>query len=210
MVNAYWSGMLTGASLIIAIGAQNAFVLTQAIRHNHALAVAALCATLDALLIAAGVCGIGTLVAQNTILHAVASLGGAAFLLWFGAKSLAEAFKRQSLSVGQDPAQESRGLLPTITATLAVSLLNPHVYLDTVVMLGAISANFQGNGRFAFGAGAASASLVWFFTLSLAGSMLAPLFNRPKAWQVLHLLVTLMVWWVAVGLLRSYFSAFAA
>ena len=197
--------MLTGASLIIAIGAQNAFVLTQAIRHNHALAVAALCALLDALLIAAGVCGIGTLVAQNTILHAIASLGGAAFLLWFGGKSLAEALKRQSLSVEASNGQGSRGLFPTLAATLAVSLLNPHVYLDTAVMLGAISANFPGDGRFAFGAGAASASLIWFFTLSLAGSMLAPLFSRPRAWQILHLLVTIMVWWVAAGLLRSYF-----
>ena len=203
MTSAYFTGMLTGASLIIAIGAQNAFVLTQAIRHNHALAVAGLCAILDALLIGAGVCGVGTLVAQNEYLHATASLGGAAFLLWFGAKSLAEAFKKQSLSVDQP--SESRRLLPTLTATLAVSLLNPHVYLDTVVMLGAISSNFPGQGRYAFGAGAATASLIWFFTLALAGSMLAPLFRKPRAWQVLHLLVTLMVWWVAANLLRGYF-----
>ena len=101
MTSAYCTGMLTGASLIIAIGAQNAFVLTQAIRHNPALAVAGLCALLDALLIGAGVCGVGTLVAQNEYLHATASLCGAAFLLWFGAKSLAEAFKKQTLSVDQ-------------------------------------------------------------------------------------------------------------
>ena len=100
---------------------------------------------------------------------------------------------------------ESRGLRPTFTGTLAVARLTPPVSLDTVVRLGAISSNFPGQGRYAFGAGAATASLLWFFTLALAGSMLAPLFRKPRAWQVLHLLVTLMVWWVAANLLRGYF-----
>lgn len=209
MINAspYLAGLVTGASLIIAIGAQNAFVLTQAVRHNHALAVATLCATLDALLIAAGVCGVGTLIAESRVLSGIASLGGAAFLFWFGARSLMEAFKSNSLDAETASPGGRSGLLPTLAATLAVSLLNPHVYLDTVIMLGAVSANFPGQGRYLFGAGAASASLVWFFSLSLAGTMLAPLFKKPGAWRVLHLAVTLMVWWVAVTLLVAFFKA---
>lgn len=201
--HAYWQGLFMGASLIIAIGAQNAFVLAQGVRRNHALAVAALCAMLDALLIAAGVCGLGTLVANNEFLKGAASLGGAAFLIWFGARSLADAFKTRGLEAD---AGIRPGLGPTLGATLAVSLLNPHVYLDTVVMLGAISGNFPGLGRYYFGAGAATASLIWFFSLSLAGSVLAPVLRRPSAWRVVNLLVCLMVWWVAAGLLRGWFA----
>lgn len=197
-------GFLVGAGLIVAIGAQNAFVLTQAVKRNHAMAVAAVCAALDALLIAAGVLGIGTLVASNTILQTAASLGGAAFLIWFGAKSLCEAFKEHSLEAGEDA---QRGLGPTLTATLAVSLLNPHVYLDTVIMLGAISGNFPGSGRYWFGLGAATASFLWFFGLSLAGRAMAPLFQKALAWRVLHLCVCLMVWRVAATLLHAWFTS---
>ncbi len=199
---AYWQGMGMGAGLILAIGAQNAFVLTQGIRRNHALAVSALCALLDALLIAAGVCGLGALVSENILLKHTAALGGAAFLLWFGARSLASAFKQNVLSADAEPV---RGLGATLAATLAISLLNPHVYLDTVVMLGAISGNYAGDGRYLFGAGAATASVLWFFSLGLAGALLAPLFARPRAWQVLNTLVCLTVWWIAAGLLREYF-----
>lgn len=200
---AYYQGIIMGASLIIAIGAQNAFVLTQAIRRNHALSVAALCAVIDALLIAAGVCGLGTLVAGNAILRGIAALGGAAFLIVFGAKSLADARKTQGLEAC---GRVSYGLAPTLGATLAISLLNPHVYLDTVIMLGAISGQFPGEGRYWFGLGAASASVVWFFSLSFAGSALAPIFKKAAAWRVINLLVCLMVWWVAAGLLRGYFA----
>lgn len=202
-VGAYTQGFFMGAGLIIAIGAQNAFVLAQSIRRNHALPVAALCALIDALLIAAGVCGLGALVAGNETLRGAAALGGAGFLLVFGAKSLADARKSQGLYAY---GAVRPGLASTLGATLAVSLLNPHVYLDTVVMLGAVSAQFSGVGRYWFGMGAASASLVWFFSLSLAGSALAPLFKKPAAWRAVNLLVCLMVWWVAAGLLRGYFA----
>ncbi len=191
-----------GASLIIAIGAQNAFVLTRAVRRDHALTVAAVCTLIDAALIAAGVCGLGALVAGNTLLKTGAAAGGALFLFWFGAKSLAAARKDHSLRMEEDGCRET-ALGPTLAATLAVSLLNPHVYLDTVVMLGAVSGSFPGGERYLFGAGAATASLIWFFGLSLAGALLAPLFMRPLAWKILHGLVCLMVWWVAAGLVRG-------
>ena len=191
-----------GAGLIIAIGAQNAFVLTQGIRRNHALAVAGLCALLDILLIAAGVCGLGRLVAENDALKHTATLGGAAFLIWFGFRSLSAARKKDVLAANSSGVQ---GLGPTLAATLAVSLLNPHVYLDTVVMLGAISGNYADTGRYAFGAGAATSSTLWFFALGLAGALLAPLFAKPRSWQILNLLVCLTVWWIAASLLCGYF-----
>ena len=201
-LTAYWQGMGMGAGLIIAIGAQNAFVLTQGIRRNHAVAVAGLCALIDILLIAAGVCGLGRLVAENEVLKHTAALGGAAFLIWFGFRSLISACKQSTLAAGNAQVQ---GLGPTLAATLAVSLLNPHVYLDTVVMLGAISGNYPDTGRYAFGAGAAVSSSLWFFVLGLAGTLLAPLFAKPRSWQILNLLVCLTVWWIAASLLRGYF-----
>lgn len=202
----FFAGMFTGAGLIIAIGAQNAFVLTQAIRRNHALAVAALCALIDVLLIAAGVCGMGALISGNPRFLLFSAVGGAAFLLYFGARSLKSAFSAQSLSVAENAAEGQSGLLQTVGATLAVSLLNPHVYLDTVIMLGAISANFPGQGALVFGLGAATASLLWFFSLSLAGRLLAPVFKKPRSWQVLHVIVTATVWWVAYRLISGYLS----
>jgi L-lysine exporter family protein LysE/ArgO len=201
---AFLAGLGMGASLIVAIGAQNAFVLTQAIRRDHALAVAALCSLLDALLIAAGVCGLGAWVAGNAVLKNVAALGGAVFLLCFGARSLANARKEQSLGTDEAP---GAGLGPTLSTALAVSLLNPHVYLDTVVMLGAVSGSYPGAERYIFGAGATTASFLWFFGLSLAGGLLAPLFLRPAAWKIINILVCLTVWWIAFGLIRSFFSS---
>ncbi len=201
----YWQGLSMGASLIIAIGAQNAFVLTRSIRHEHALAVSATCALIDVLLIAAGVCGIGTLVATNATLRGIAALGGAAFLVWFGARSLCAALRTQRLAANGSEGHPP-GLTATLAATLAVSLLNPHVYLDTVVMLGAISGNYPGNGRYIFGAGAATSSVLWFFSLCFAGSRLTPVFNNPRAWQYLNLFVCLLVWWIAATLLYGYFK----
>ena len=132
--------------------------------------------------------------------------GGAAILLYFRASSFSEAFRRQCLHVNEPDCNGNQGLLTTLGATLAVSLLNPHVYLDTVVMLGTISANFPGQGKYVFGLGAASASITWFLSLSITGRLLAPIFKNPKAWQVLHLIVTATVWWVAYSLIHGYIS----
>ncbi|WP_051257954.1 LysE/ArgO family amino acid transporter [Desulfovibrio cuneatus] len=199
MISAYLSGFATGASLIIAIGAQNAFVLVQGIRREYHIICAALCATLDALLIAAGVLGVGTFVASNPYLRLGSGIGGALFLAWFGAGALRSAIHAGKMDVSTQQAG-GRGLRQTVLALLAVSLLNPHVYLDTVVLLGAISGNYAGDGRYFFGAGAITASVVWFFCLALGGALLAPVFARPLAWRVLYLIVCGMVWLVAAGL----------
>lgn len=211
MLSSFFAGMGIGASLIIAIGAQNAFVLVQGIRRNHHLLVAGICALVDALLISAGVLGIGAIVASSPVLRLIAGVGGVLFLFVFGLKSFLSVRKQETLSANGGPNSASgrqgddrtANLKRTVLATLAVSLLNPHVYLDTVIMLGAISGNHAGDARYAFGLGAMSASFIWFFTLSWCGGLLAPVFAKPRAWQVLSVIVGLTVWAIAFGLARE-------
>jgi len=197
MLAAFSQGFGVGGGLIVAIGAQNAFVLSQSVRRNHAFAVALLCSLCDALLIGAGVAGLGAAVAASPALGRIAAWGGAAFLFWYGLGAL-----RSLLRGGQlDPAaQPPASLRATLAATLAVTLLNPHVYLDTVVLLGSLSGQFPGSGRYLFGAGAACASLVWFLALGLGGRLLAPAFTRPAAWRVLDALVCATMWAIGAGM----------
>lgn len=198
---AYVQGLLLGASLIVAIGAQNAFVLARGVRGRHVLAVAGVCSLCDAALIGAGVLGVGRAVAASPALSLGAAWGGAAFLAWFGLGALRRALGTQALDPDAGARDEPLGRV--LAATLAVSLLNPHVYLDTVVLLGGLSARFQGPDRLLFGAGAATASVVWFFSLGLGGRVLAPLFASPRAWRVLDALVCATVWSMAAGLVRQ-------
>lgn len=187
-----------GAGLIIAIGAQNAYVLVEALRRNQHFLLAAICALIDAALIAAGVLGLGSAVAASPTLRLVTGLGGAAFLLWFGWGSARAALRADAMNLAEGGARPT--LKKTVLGLLAVSLLNPHVYLDTVVMLGSISGSY-GAGRHVFGLGAATASVIWFFSLAFFGARLAPIFARPRAWRVLYSLVALMVWGIALRLL---------
>ncbi|MEW5773929.1 MAG: LysE/ArgO family amino acid transporter, partial [Thermodesulfobacteriota bacterium] len=169
MVGAYLSGLGVGAGLIVAIGAQNAYVLARGVRGNHHLAVAGVCALCDLLLIAAGVLGLGTAVAAHPWLAAAVGWGGAAFLFWYGALALRAALRPRGLAARQDGDLTRRA---AVMAALAVSLLNPHVYLDTVVLLGSVSGSFPGRERWLFGLGAGTASVLWFFGLGLGGRAL--------------------------------------
>ena len=192
-------GLGLGASLIIAIGAQNAFVLRQGIRREQAALVAAICTACDALLLTAGSLGIGGIVAHLPLLARLTSLGGALFLLFYGLRAFRSARHPGSLDV-------SAAALPRssmIASTLSVSLLNPHVYLDTVVLVGGLAAQYAAFPRLFFTVGAISASCIWFFSLTLGAAKLAPLFQRPRAWQVLDCVVGIVMWTIAVGLLRS-------
>lgn len=209
MLAIYFQGLFMGAGLIIAIGAQNAYVLMQAVRRNHHFLLAGICALIDMTLIGVGVSGVGTFIASSQTLRLIASLGGAAFLLWFGFGAARSA--RQSIHMNiEGSAGPKDNLKKILLALLAVSLLNPHVYLDTVVMLGAISGSYPGNGRYIFGLGAITASFIWFFSLAFFGSWLAPVFSRPKAWQVLNALVAIMVWMIAASLLFGVWRELAA
>ncbi|WP_264981091.1 LysE/ArgO family amino acid transporter [Pseudodesulfovibrio portus] len=197
-MTAFISGFGMGGGLIVAIGAQNAFVLTQGVRRNHHVAVAALCIFCDAVLISFGVTGVGTLVASNPTLGMIAAWGGAAFLAWYGFSALKSAISGGSLDAGTE---EGRGLRHTLTLTLAVTLLNPHVYLDTIVFMGSISGQFPTPDRYLFGAGAITASFCWFVGLTLCGRMLAPLFSRPVTWRILDSVVCLTMWIIAASLI---------
>ena len=197
MWQSYLNGLLVALGLIMAIGTQNAFVLAQSLRREHHLPVAALCVVCDALLVAAGVFGLATVLAQSPVLLAVARWGGAAFLIWYGACALRRAFSKQSLDQGDN--LKVRSLRAVLLSALAVTLLNPHVYLDTVLLIGSLGAQQAVPGAYALGA--ASASLVWFFTLALGAAWLAPWLARPATWRLLDLLVAAMMFTVAAQLL---------
>tara|TARA_R110000737_G_scaffold84231_2_gene116723 strand:+ start:736 stop:1338 length:603 start_codon:yes stop_codon:yes gene_type:complete len=194
---AYWAGFGLGLSLILAIGAQNAFVLRQGILRQHVLAVVLACALSDALLIAAGVAGFGRLVTALPWLSEVMRLGGAAFLLVYGALALRNALR------GGDALEAASGPAPSLLQTLAICLTltwaNPHVYLDTVVLLGAVAADYD--DRTSFAIGAMTASIVFFTTLGFGARLLAPVFRKAMAWRVLNASVALVMWSIAASLL---------
>ncbi|MGE8146922.1 LysE/ArgO family amino acid transporter [Pseudomonas frederiksbergensis] len=199
MWQSYVNGLLVAAGLIMAIGTQNAFVLAQSLRREHHLPVAALCVVCDALLVAAGVFGLATVLAHNPTLLAVARWGGAVFLIWYGSQALRRACAKQSLEQGEN--QTVRSLRAVMLSALAVTLLNPHVYLDTVLLIGSLGAQQTEPG--AYVVGAASASLLWFFTLALGAAWLAPWLARPSTWRILDLLVAVMMFTVAFQLITA-------
>jgi len=197
MGDAAFSGFLISFGLIAAIGAQNAFVLRQGLRREHVLAVVLFCALSDATLIGAGVSGFA--LAADTLPKVQAWLiwGGIAFLVWFGFKSFRSAWQAGGgLSAASGGAAPLSGVLLTLAA---ITWLNPHVYLDTVVFLGSISTRYPGR-EVAFAAGAALASLTFFTTLGFGARLLAPLFARPRAWQVLDFGVGVTMWSIAASL----------
>jgi L-lysine exporter family protein LysE/ArgO len=195
----FFTGFATSAGLIIAIGAQNAFVLSQGVRREHHWPIAALCSFIDAVLITLGIAGMGVLIAQSEVILQLITWGGALFLFWYGANALRSALRDEVLDLSEN---QFSGLRSALLATLALSLLNPHVYLDTLVLLGGIGGQYPEYDRYWFGAGAALFSFLWFFSLSLGARWLAPLFRRPVSWRVLDGLVCLMMWTLA-GLLLS-------
>lgn len=197
---AFLRGLGIGASLIIAIGAQNAFVLKQGLLRQYVLTSVMICTICDIVLIYAGVAGMGALIASSPSLLLAAKWGGAAFLTWYGARSAWAAIAPGTL------AADAAGVIPSHAAValsaLSFSLLNPHVYLDTVVLLGAIGAQEVGPARTAFTVGAMSASTLWFVTIGYGARLLAPLFAKPAAWRVLDGLIALVMWAIAISLLR--------
>jgi L-lysine exporter family protein LysE/ArgO len=194
MLSAALAGFLTSMTLIVAIGAQNAFVLRQGIRREHVLPVVAVCATADALLITAGIAGLGALITNHPTVLSVTRYGGAAFLLVlaFGA------FRRARRPEVLDPAAAGPASLSAVLTTcLALTFLNPHVYLDTVVLLGSL-AHQHDPGAWAFGVGAVLASVTWFTALGFGAAFLRPVFARPRSWQVLDVIIGVVMATLAV------------
>ena len=194
------SGLGLGLALIVAIGAQNAFVLRQGLRGEHVVAVVAVCALSDLVLIAAGVAGTGALLDRAPGAVELVRWAGAAFLLGYGGLAARRALRPAG---GLHTASEQgTPLLPTVLTASALTWLNPHVYLDTVVLLGSVAAA-QGDLRWHFGAGAAVGSLLWFSALGAGARLLRPVFARPGAWRVLDAGIALVMAALAVGLVRG-------
>ncbi len=199
MSNALIAGFLLSFSLILAIGAQNAFVLRQGLRREHVLAVVFACALSDAVLIAAGVAGFSTLVTGNPWIEPVFRYGGAAFLIVYGLRSFWSAWRNRGEAL--NPAEDAPARLGRVlVTTLALTWLNPHVYLDTLVLIGSISTQYDSEALW-FGLGAVSASFVFFFSLGYGARLLRPFFAKPSAWRVLDVLVGVVMLGIAAGLL---------
>ena len=200
MLRAALDGFLLGASLIIAIGAQNAFVLRQGLKREFVFVVCMICAASDALLIAAGVAGLGTLVRQSPNLVAVVTIGGAAFLILYGLRAFFRAARPETMRAA---ATSTGPLSAAIAACLAFTFLNPHVYLDTVLLLGGLSGRYAGAARAAYGGGAVLASFAWFFGLGYGARLLTPVFASPRAWQILDIAIGIVMWAIAAGLIAG-------
>jgi len=203
MLTAYFQGFFIGAGLIIAIGAQNAFVIRQGIKGHHVFLVTTLCFLSDALLISLGVAGVGALIAKNPLIRDIAAWGGAAFLIVYGvlaAKACWQSAHSHWLDQLNGPVP---GRKTTVLTTLGFTFLNPHVYLDTLVVVGGIAAQFSINNRLYFALGAITSSAIWFYALGYGGTLLAPFFRKPFGARLLDGTVAVLMWTVAVFLITG-------
>ena len=195
----FLQGLGLGASLIMAIGAQNAHVLRTAVRGQHVAATVAACIVIDVVLIALGMSGLGALIEASPALLAVARYGGAAFLLWYGLRCWKSSL-RGGAAIALDADARAQTLGAALATVIALSLLNPHVYLDTVVLLGAVGSSLSEGSRSSFALGAMTASVLWFTALGLGARRCAPLLARPTVWRVIEALTGTMMLVLAVML----------
>ena len=198
-VSAFTTGFVLSATLIIAIGAQNAFVLRQGLRREHVLMIVAFCAVADLLLIGAGVAGLAHVLGEAPRLTLALTVGGTLFLMWYGIRALARARQDSSMNVAED----ARGISVrnALAQVAGFTFLNPHVYLDTVLLMGSIGARQPADLRLWFVGGAAAASGAWFTSLGFGARLLRPVFRTPRAWRVLDTVVGLTMLGLAASLL---------
>ncbi len=192
---------MAGLSLIVAIGAQNVFVLRQGLRCEHVGAVVTVCAASDAILIVAGVAGIGELVKAFSIFLEAFRYGGALFLAICGTVAALRAWRGGNSLVVEE--QKASTLTAALLACLGFTWLNPHVYLDTMILLGSIANTYPVPGSWIFASGAASGSVLWFASLGYGARLLTPLFQHTRAWQVLDACVAFIMWTIAIALVRN-------
>ena len=204
MGSVFLQGLALSLGLIVAIGAQNAFVLRQGLRREHVASVVFFCAITDALLIAAGVLGMGQALGERPMVAHALALAGAVFLAVYGWKALNRALQQNGLLANETG--EGLTWAAAKAQAAAFTLLNPHVYLDTVLLVGSIGAQQPEGLQAWFVAGASSASLLWFCALGFGARWLAPLFAQPRAWQVLDILIGLTMW-VLSGMLVMHWVA---
>ena len=194
---AFWSGLWLGFSLIIAIGSQNAFVLKQGLKREFVFIICLICAVSDAVLIAIGVSGFYVIINQLPWVEPMARIGGGIFLLIYGLKSFWSAFTHTGNLTAAKKSAPSLAL--AVSTCLAFTWLNPHVYLDTVVLLGSISTQYVGH-KMEFALGAVLASFLFFFSLGYGARLLAPVFEKPLAWKVLDFMIGIIMLSIAARL----------
>lgn len=198
MVGYYFQGLMLGSALILPLGPQNAFVLNQGIKRQYHIMIASLCSLSDVLLICAGIFGGSALLMRAPWLLALITWAGVAFLAWYGLGALKIALSRRPAVANSLSVKQSR--LRIIMTMLAVTWLNPHVYLDTFVVLGSLGGQLDVEPRRWFALGTMSASLLWFFSLALLASWLAPLLKTSKAQRIINALVGGIMWYIAFRL----------
>ncbi len=195
------AGLGTGAGLIVAIGAQNAFVLRQGLRRECVGLVVLTCILGDVICITLGVAGMGAAVKAHPIVLEIFRWGGAAFLAYYGFLAARRAMKGgEALGVPENGSMSTTSPAKILAACLAFTFLNPHVYLDTVVLLGSISTQYAGGDRWLFALGAYSASILWFCALGFGAKRLQPFFRKPRAWQLLDGFIALVMFSIAIAL----------
>ena len=200
MLHSYLQGFAIGLSLIVAIGAQNTFVLKQGLKKQAVFWVCFVCALSDSILVVLGITGFATVIQLYPELVGFAKWAGAVFLLWYGLQHVIQAFKsNQSLHAGS---QNEIQLSKIIIVCLALTWLNPHVYLDTVVLIGSISTQFE-QTKLYFTLGVITASWLFFFSLGYGARVLIPVFANPKAWKVLDVVIALIMWSIAISLIMT-------
>ncbi|MFN6536202.1 MAG: LysE/ArgO family amino acid transporter [Nostoc sp. EkiNYC01] len=188
------------AGLIVVIGAQNAYVLRQGLKREHVFATASICFLCDATLIIIGTLGFGTLSSNIPELTNIALWAGVVFLLFYGLYSFKSAFAPAAIDINKLDIQPT-SLWSNVLTTLALSLLNPHVYLDTVVLVGGLAAQYTVSQRIFFALGAILASFIWFFGLAYGAVWLTPFFQRPSAWRILDIIIGCIMWFIAALLI---------
>lgn len=193
-------GFGLNAGMIIPIGAQNAYVLNQGISRQHHITTATLCSVLDILFVFGGIFGGGAILSQNETLLTSVTLGGILFLSYYGYLSLKSAWSSQV--DGDNKKTATKGRFAVMAGALAVTILNPQVYLDTIVILGSIGAQFEGNDRIAFAVGTALSSIVWFYGLSIGAAKLAPTLSQPKVKKGIDFVVAIIMFIVAASLIK--------
>jgi L-lysine exporter family protein LysE/ArgO len=195
------AGLGFGLSLIVAIGAQNAFVLRQGLIREHVLLIVSICAAADAILILAGIAGLGALINSVSWVMLVIELVGGIFVAAYGVLAARRALRDEALT----PESGATGMttLVAVTTTLGLTFLNPHVYLDTVLLLGSVGGTY-GVNRWWFGAGAALGSILWFFSLGFGARLLRPVFAKPIAWRILDIAIAVVMFAIAANLLAGF------
>jgi L-lysine exporter family protein LysE/ArgO len=203
MNQAGWNGFILGLSLIVAIGAQNAFVLKQGIRREWVFLVCSICSVSDAILMGFGVFGFHQLLLVAPWVDDVARVGGTLFLVWYAYSRFRAAYLGEEfLAIQQKESNQSQKMRPVVLTTLAFTWLNPHVYLDTLVLVGSVSANYQHDALW-FWFGTCMASVCFFFALGYGARMLSPIFQKPIAWRILDGLIGCLMLWIVFQLWRG-------